>query len=86
MKFKNLWDADAPLPQVLPSLYAAHGERYAGYTLRQVCNEMHDFYRERNIKELQTRSASAPRASPSWRCRRRTPTARWSATRSTTCR
>ena len=31
-------------------------------------------------------SASAPRASPSSRCRRRTPTRRWSRTRSTTCR
>ena len=55
VKFKNLWDRDAPLPEVLPTLYAAHGERYAGYTLRQVCNEMHDFYRQANVKELQRR-------------------------------
>jgi len=53
VKFKNLWDRDAPLAEVLPSLYAAHGERYAGYSLRQVCNEMHGFYRQANIKELQ---------------------------------
>ena len=33
----------------------AHSERYAGYTMRQICNEMHDFYREANIKELQRR-------------------------------
>ena len=26
-------------------------KRYAGYTLRQVCNEMHDFYREANVKD-----------------------------------
>jgi ornithine decarboxylase len=55
VKFKNLWDRDAPLPEVLPTLNAAHGERYAGYTLRQVCNEMHDFYRKANVKELQRR-------------------------------
>jgi len=53
VKFKNLWDRDAPLPEVLPTLHAAHGERYAGYTLRKVCNEMHDFYRQANVKELQ---------------------------------
>jgi ornithine decarboxylase len=53
VKFKNLWDRDAPLADVLPTLHAAHGERYAGYTLRQVCKEMHDFYRKANVKELQ---------------------------------
>jgi ornithine decarboxylase len=55
VKFKNFWDRDAALPEVLPTLYAAHSERYAGYTLRQVCNEMHDFYRTANAKELQRR-------------------------------
>ena len=55
VKFKNLWDHDAPLPEVLPTLYAAHSERYAGYTLRQICNEMHDFYRKANVKDLQRR-------------------------------
>jgi ornithine decarboxylase len=53
VKFKNLWDEDAPLARVLPSLCEAHAERYAGYTIRQVCNEMHDFYRKANVKELQ---------------------------------
>ena len=55
VKFKNLWDSDAPLTDVLPTLCAAHGERYAGYTLRKVCNEMHDFYRKANVKDLQRR-------------------------------
>jgi arginine/lysine/ornithine decarboxylase len=55
VKFKNLWDRDAPLGEVLPTLYAQNTTRYAGYTLRQVCNEMHGFYREANIKELQKR-------------------------------
>lgn len=53
VKFKNLWDADAHLAEVLPTLYAAHSERYAHYTLRQICREMHSFYRLANIKELQ---------------------------------
>jgi ornithine decarboxylase len=53
VKFKNLWDRDAPLAEVLPTLCANHRERYAGYTLRRVCNEMHGFYRTANIKGLQ---------------------------------
>jgi len=51
--FKTLWDADAPLAQVLPALYAANSARYAGATIRSVCREMHDFYRSRDIKGLQ---------------------------------
>jgi ornithine decarboxylase len=53
VKFKNLWDRDAPLPEVLPTVCAANSERYKGYTIRKICNEMHDFYRSANVKELQ---------------------------------
>lgn len=59
VKFKNLWDRDAPLQEVLPTLYESQAERYRGYTLRAICNEMHAFYRERNIKDLQRRSFRA---------------------------
>jgi ornithine decarboxylase len=51
VKFKNLWDRDAPLDEVLPTLCTSY--RDAGCTLRQVCNEMHSFYRSANVKELQ---------------------------------
>src|SRR3954451_23342060 len=63
VKFKTLWDRDAPLPEVLPTVFAAHGARYAGYSLRRICQEMHDFYREAGVKELQRlcfRAASFP--------------------------
>jgi arginine/lysine/ornithine decarboxylase len=53
VKFKNLWDRDARLDEALPSIARAQAERYAGYSLRQVCKEMHDFYRKANVKELQ---------------------------------
>jgi ornithine decarboxylase len=53
VKFKELWDRDVPLADVLPTLYAQNAERYAGYSLRQTCGEMHDFYREAGVKELQ---------------------------------
>lgn len=52
-RFEELLDADAPLSEVLPSVYAAHEERYRGYTIRRLCQEMHDFYRSRNVKQLQ---------------------------------
>jgi arginine/lysine/ornithine decarboxylase len=53
VKFKNLWDRDAPLGEVLPTIYSQNMVRYAGYSIRRVCNEMHAFYREANIKGLQ---------------------------------
>ena len=53
VKFKDFWDRDATFAEVLPSLYAAHHDRYAGYTLRKLCNEMHGVYRDAGIKELQ---------------------------------
>ena len=52
VNFKNLWDRDA-LAEVLPTISAAHSSRYADYTIRQVCKEMHDYYRAANIKDLQ---------------------------------
>jgi arginine/lysine/ornithine decarboxylase len=59
VKFKELWDRDAPLAQVLPTLCTAHRDRYAGYTLRRFCNELHGFYRHANLKELQRRCCRA---------------------------
>jgi arginine/lysine/ornithine decarboxylase len=53
VKFKDLWDRDAPLADVLPALCTAQSERYASYTLRRICNEMHDFYRQADVKGLQ---------------------------------
>jgi ornithine decarboxylase len=53
VRFKDLWDRDASLNEALPTLYSQNSARYAGYTLRQVCKEMHDFYRKANVKELQ---------------------------------
>lgn len=52
-RFEDLLEADAPLSEVLPSVYSANEERYRGYTIRQLCQEMHDFYRSRKVKQLQ---------------------------------
>jgi ornithine decarboxylase len=32
---------------------ARYRQRYAGYSIRRLCQEMHDYYRARNVKELQ---------------------------------
>ncbi|MDY3114486.1 MAG: ornithine decarboxylase SpeF [Sutterella sp.] len=52
-RFEAYLDADAPLSEVLPSIYHANEERYAGYTIRQLCQEMHNFYKSLNVKQLQ---------------------------------
>jgi ornithine decarboxylase len=52
-RFKELHDADVAVSCVLPRLSLKHQQRYAGYSIRQLCQEMHDFYRGRNVKELQ---------------------------------
>ena len=53
VRFEKLLETDAPLKEVLPSLYKQHSERYAGYSLRQICQEMHDLYARHNVKQLQ---------------------------------
>jgi ornithine decarboxylase len=51
--FKHLYDHDAPLDRLVPRIAARHQARYAGYTVRRLCLEMHEFYRSNNVKELQ---------------------------------
>jgi ornithine decarboxylase len=51
--FEELVQRDALLEHVLPSIALAHRERYAGYTIRQLAQEMHDFYKDRDVKQLQ---------------------------------
>lgn len=52
-RFENYLDEDAPLEDVLPGLYKHYEYRYHDYSIRQLCQEMHDFYKERNIKKIQ---------------------------------
>jgi len=53
VRFEQLLEHDAPLSEVLPSLWKQHQDRYGEYTLRQLCQEMHDFYASHNVKQLQ---------------------------------
>jgi ornithine decarboxylase len=53
MHFEELIERDAPLAHVLPALYRTRRDRYEGYTIRRLAKEMHDFFRERDVKHLQ---------------------------------
>lgn len=53
VRFENLIKEDAPLSEVLPKLYAKYEKRYKGYTIRRLCQEMHDFYKKNDAKTYQ---------------------------------
>ncbi|MDF2654714.1 MAG: ornithine decarboxylase [Bacillota bacterium] len=52
-EFERLVREDAPVSQVLPDLYRQNKKRYEGYTIRALCNEMHQFYRKNDVKTYQ---------------------------------
>ena len=63
-RFERYVAEDAPLCDVLPAIYAGHEQRYRGYGLRRLCQEMHDLYVSYDVKQLQKemfRQANFPR-------------------------
>ena len=55
VRFEELIDRNAPMEEVLPSIYYSHLDKYKGYHISQLCQEMHDFYKARNVSTLQQR-------------------------------
>ena len=55
VRFEDLIDRNATMEEVLPSIYYSHIDKYKGYHIRQLCQEMHDFYKDRNVSSLQQR-------------------------------
>ena len=55
VRFEEIIDRNAPMEEVLPSIYYSHIDKYKGYHIRQLCQEMHDFYKARNVSTLQQR-------------------------------
>lgn len=53
IKFEKLINEDVPLKDVLPRIYEKYSERYKNYTIRQLCQEMHNFYKENDAKDYQ---------------------------------
>ncbi|ATF91075.1 ornithine decarboxylase [Cedecea neteri] len=52
-QFEQHIEDDTPLADVLPTIYQKYPVRYKGYTLRELCQEMHDLYVSFEVKELQ---------------------------------
>lgn len=52
-RFERYIQEDAPLQEVLPNVYQNNKERYKGYTICKLCQEMHDLYVSYDVKELQ---------------------------------
>jgi ornithine decarboxylase len=52
-QFEQHIEDDTPLADVLPTIYQKYPVRYRDYTLRQLCQEMHDLYVSFNVKDLQ---------------------------------
>lgn len=52
-RFERFISDDAPMSRVLPGIYEQYSERYRDYSIRQLCQEMHDLYRSRNVQQLQ---------------------------------
>ena len=53
LNFKELYDANAPLKSVLPALVEAHPEAYAQMGLKDLCDQVHQVYREDNLPKAQ---------------------------------
>ena len=53
VRFEAMLDENASLADALPDLFRAYEARYRGYTLRALCQELHDFYRAGNLSALQ---------------------------------
>jgi ornithine decarboxylase len=53
VSFKKLHDENVKLSDVIPSFVARYSARYADVGLYDLCQEMHDFYRDHHVRDLQ---------------------------------
>ncbi len=53
--FKKLHDDNALLEEAIPDFYRRRTKRYAGVRLRDLCAEMHRFFREADVSALQAK-------------------------------
>jgi len=53
LNFKDLYDANAPLTRALPALAEAHPEAYGSMGLKDLCEQVHQVYREDNLPKAQ---------------------------------
>lgn len=60
LEFEQFYFEDAPLTKVLPKLAKLYPDRYQGYTLKQLCQEMHEYYRQNKTFTLQKELFAKP--------------------------
>src|SRR3546814_5492801 len=53
VSFKHFHDDNVPLDVAMPEFVARRRQRYSGVRLRELCAEMHAFYRENAVSSLQ---------------------------------
>jgi len=56
--FKKLHDENALLEEAIPEFYRRRPQRYAGVRLKDLCAEMHRFFRAADVSALQARQFS----------------------------
>lgn len=60
LEFEKLYNEDAALTKVLPKLAKVYPQRYQGYTLKKLCQEMHEYYCENKTFTLQKELFAKP--------------------------
>src|SRR5262245_32417773 len=58
LAFKKLHDENALLEEAIPEFYRRRPARYQGVRLRDLCGQMHRFFREADVSGLQARQFS----------------------------
>ncbi len=53
LDFETAYKQNKPLAEVMPKLYEEYKTRYYGYGLADLCQEIHNYYREHEIFKLQ---------------------------------
>ncbi len=51
--FKRSYDENAPIEEVMPELITRYPQRYKGVRLRNLCEDMHNFYKAHEVSSLQ---------------------------------
>ncbi|MBP2058354.1 ornithine decarboxylase [Lactobacillus colini] len=60
LEFEKLYNEDAPLEKVVPKLAQLYPKRYQNYTIKQLCQEMHDYYKDHQTFTLQKELFAKP--------------------------
>lgn len=60
LEFEKFYNEDSPLEKVLPSLTDEYPDRYKGYSLKKLCQEIHNYYKKNDTFTLQKELFNKP--------------------------